>query len=256
LIEVRQARFAYPSGPPVIRGVTVSLEPGAMAALIGPNGCGKSTLVRLMAGLLKPSEGEILLDGRPLHLASPAERTRKIAYVPQGTARAFPFTAFEVVLTGRSPYLSRYAFEGRRDAEQAMEAMDAVGVAGLASRRITELSSGERQLVSLARALAQQPACILLDEPAASLDLKHRAALVRTLAGLQARRGLTVLLVTHDLSMLDPHFNVIFALRDGAMAATGSPREILQEAVLAEVFGDEHARVWHAEGRTFVWSEV
>ena len=256
MIEVRQARFAYPSGPPVIRGVTVSLERGAMVALIGPNGCGKSTLVRLMAGLLKPSEGEILLDGRQLHAASAAERTRKIAYVPQATARAFPFTAFEVVLTGRSPYLSRYALESRRDAEQAMEAMHAVGVARLASRRITELSSGERQLVSLARALAQQPACILLDEPAASLDLKHRAALVRTLADLQARRGLTVLLVTHDLSMLDPHFNVIFALRDGAIAAAGSPREILQESVLSDVFGDERARVWHAEGRTFVWSEV
>jgi iron complex transport system ATP-binding protein len=256
LIEVREARFAYPSGPPVIQGVSLSLERGAMAALIGPNGCGKSTLIRLMAGLLKPSAGEILLDGRPLNAAGSIERTRKIAYVPQATARAFPFTAFEVVLTGRSPYLSRYAFEGRHDAEQAMEAMEAVGVAGLAGRRITELSSGERQLVSLARALAQQPACILLDEPAASLDLKHRAALIRTLADLQHRRGLTVLLVTHDLSLLDPHFNVIFALRDGVIAATGPPREILREPVLADVFGDDHVRVWHAEGQTFVWSEV
>jgi iron complex transport system ATP-binding protein len=256
LIEVRNARFAYPSGPPVIEGISLSLERGAMAAMIGPNGCGKSTLVRLMAGLIKPAEGEILLEGRPLNTAGVMERTRKVAYVPQATARAFPFTAFEVVLTGRSPYLARYQFEGRRDAEHALEAMEAVGVAGLARRRITELSSGERQLVSLARALAQQPACILLDEPAASLDLKHRAALIRTLAGLQESRGLTVLLVTHDLSMLDPHFNMIFGLRDGLVAAAGSPREILQEPVLAEIFGDEHARVWHAEGRTFVWSEV
>ena len=256
MIEVRNAHFAYPSGPPVIRGVSLSLERGAMAAMIGANGCGKSTLVRLMAGLLKPSEGEILLDGRPLHASGATERTRKIAYVPQATARAFPFTAFEVVLTGRSPYLSRYAFEGRADAEQALAAMEAVGVAGLAQRRITELSSGERQLVSLARALAQQPAAILLDEPAASLDLKHRAALIRTLADLQNRRGLTVLLVTHDLSLLDPHFNVIFALRDGVLAATGSPREILREPVLADVYGDEHVRVWRAEGQTFVWSEV
>ncbi len=256
MIEVRGARFAYPSGPPVIRGVALTLERGAMAAMIGPNGCGKSTLVRLMAGLLKPSDGQILLEGHPLNAPGAMERTRKIAYVPQATARAFPFTAFEVVLTGRSPYLSRYAFEGRRDAEQALEAMEAVGVAQLAGRRITELSSGERQLVSLARALAQQPACILLDEPAASLDLKHRAALIRTLADLQARRGLTVLLVTHDLSLLDPHFDVIFALRDGVLAAAGPPREILHESVLADVFGDQHVRVWRAEGQTFVWSEV
>lgn len=256
MIEVREARFAYPSGPPVIKGVSLKLESRAMAAMIGPNGCGKSTLVRLMAGLLKPSGGEVLLEGRPLTSAVLTERTRKIAYVPQSTTRAFPFTAFEVVLTGRSPYLSRYAFESRQDAEQALEAMEAVGVAGLASRRITELSSGERQLVSLARALAQQPASILLDEPAASLDLKHRAALMRTLADLRDRRGLTVLMVTHDLSMLDPHFDLIFGVRDGLLAAAGPPREILREAVLADVFGDRHARVWHAEGRTFVWSEA
>jgi iron complex transport system ATP-binding protein len=256
LIEARNLHFAYASGPPVIRGISLALDRGAMGALIGPNGCGKSTLVRLMAGLLTPSSGEVLIDGTPLSAASWKARTRHLAYVPQNIARAFPFTAFEVVLTGRSPHLPGYGLESHRDAEKALDAMRTVGIESLAGRRITELSGGERQLVSLARALAQEPACVLLDEPAASLDLKHRAAMVRTLARLRDTRGMTVLMVTHDLSMLDPDFDTVFAMRGGAISAVGSPQEALRESVLAEIYEDQHVRVHRADGRTFVWSEV
>jgi len=160
------------------------------------------------------------------------------------------------VLTGRSPHLSRFAFEGRRDVEKAFEALETAGVAHLAARRITELSAGERQIVSFARALAQEPACLLLDEPAASLDLKHRASLVRTLLRLRDSRGLTVLMVTHDLSFIEPGFDVVFCMRDGVMVAAGEPADALREPVLAEVYGDEQVRVRRAEGRTFVWSEA
>jgi iron complex transport system ATP-binding protein len=255
-LAARNVHFAYSPGAPVLRGASLALARGAMGALIGPNGCGKSTLIRLLAGLLGPSEGEVLLDGRPLAAIDRRSRTRKIAYVPQTTAKAFPFTAFEVVLTGRVPHLPRFAFESAADAARALEALETAGVAHLAGRRITELSAGERQLVSVARALAQDPECILLDEPSASLDLKHRAGLVRTLAGLRDRRGLTVLMVTHDLSLLDPGFDVVFAMRGGIIAAVGPPAEALREPVLAEVYEDEHVRVRRAEGRTFVWSEV
>jgi iron complex transport system ATP-binding protein len=255
-LQARGIHFAYSPASEVIHGVSLALERGSMGALIGPNGCGKSTLIRLLAGILKPSEGEVLLAGLPIAGMDSYARTRKMAYVPQTVSRAFPFTALEVVLTGRSPHLPRFAFEGRRDVEKAIEALETAGVSHLASRRITELSAGERQIVSFARALAQEPDCLLLDEPAASLDLKHRATLVRTLLRLRDSRGLTVLIVTHDLSFIDPGFNVVFGMRDGAMIAAGPPADALRESVLAEVYGDEHVRVRRAEGRTFVWSEA
>jgi iron complex transport system ATP-binding protein len=255
-LQARDVCFAYSPGAPVIHSVSLALERGSMGALIGPNGCGKSTMIRLLAGILKPSDGEVLLEGLPIAGMDSHARTRKMAYVPQSVSRAFPFTALEVVLTGRSPHLPRFAFEGRRDVEKALEALETAGVAHLASRRITELSAGERQIVSFARALAQEPDCLLLDEPAASLDLKHRAALVRTLLRLRDSRGLTVLMVTHDLSFIDPAFDVVFGLRDGALIAAGPPADTLRESVLAEVYGDEHVRVRRAEGRTFVWSEA
>ena len=255
-IEARRLRFAYSPGTPVIRDVSLALERGAMGALIGPNGCGKSTLIRLLAGLLVPASGEISFDGAPAHAIERMARTRMLAYVPQTTARAFPFTAIEVALTGRSPHLPRFAFESHHDLEIANEALAIAGVAHLANRRITELSGGERQLVSLARALAQEPRCLLLDEPSASLDLKHRAALIRTLATLRDRRSLTVLMVTHDLSLIEPGFDVVFAMRQGEIAAVGPPADALREPVLADVYEDRNVRVRRVEGHTFVWSET
>ncbi len=256
MIESRDVEFAYGSGPRVIGGVSMALDRGIMGALIGSNGCGKSTFIRLLAGLLEPSRGAILVNGKPLGTTDARARTRLISYVPQSLGRAFPFSAFEVVLSGRSAYLPRYAFESRGDVEKAMQAMETVGVRELAARPITELSGGERQLVSLARALAQEADILLLDEPAASLDLKHRSAIVRTLAGLREKRGLTVLMVTHDLSMLAPHFDIVFAMRRGELMAFGPPEETLRESVLAEVYEDQHLRVRRVEGQTFVWSEV
>jgi iron complex transport system ATP-binding protein len=255
-LEARSLHFAYSPGNSVIHGVSLALERGRMGALIGPNGCGKSTMIRLLAGILRPLSGDVLLEGVPISSMDSYARTRQMAYVPQNVSRAFPFSALEVVLTGRTPHLPRFAFESRRDVGKAMEAMRTAGVAHLANRRITELSAGERQIVSFARALAQEPACLLLDEPAASLDLKHRASLVRTLLQQRDSRGLTVLMVTHDLSFIDPGFDIVFGMRDGVMVAAGPPSSTLREPVLAEIYGDEHVRVRKAEGRTFVWSEV
>ena len=124
----------------------------------------------------------------------------------------------------------------------------------LAARRVTELSGGERQMVAVARALAQEPQCLLLDEPSAALDLKHRAALMRTLAALRDAQGLTALVVTHDLHLIDPLFDHVFALRGGLLAAEGRPEEVLTDAVLADVYEDPHVRTRRVEGRTLIWS--
>jgi iron complex transport system ATP-binding protein len=256
LIEAREARFAYGRGPEAVSGATLAVERGRMSAVIGANGSGKSTLVRLLCGLLRPTGGEVLFDGRPLASLTPKERSRRIAYVPQTVSTVFPFTALEVVLTGRSPHTTRFRFETERDLAAARAALEAVEAWHLATRPVTELSGGERQMVSLARALAQEPECLLLDEPSSALDLKHRTALVRHLRRLRDGRGMTALVITHDLMLLDPYFDRVFAMRDGVVAASGAPAEVLREELLAEVYGDEHVRARRAFGRTFVWSEL
>ena len=257
LVEARGVRFAYAQGgAEVVRGVSLGVSRGRLSALVGANGSGKSTLIRLLAGLLKPSAGEVLFNGVPLRRYEPRERARRFAYVPQTVSTVFPFTALEVVLTGRSPYTTRFRFESGRDVEAARAALAAVDASHLEARPVTELSGGERQMVALARALAQEPECLLLDEPSAALDLKHRAGLIRHLRRLRDSQGMTALVVTHDLTLLDPDFDRVHAIRLGEVAAEGAPGEVLRDEVLAEVYGDEHVRARRAFGRTFVWSEV
>jgi iron complex transport system ATP-binding protein len=256
LLEARGLHFAYAAGlPEVVSGASLALRRGTLAALIGANGSGKSSLIRLLAGLLAPARGEVLFDGVPLRRIEARQRARRIAYVPQATATVFPLTALEVVLTGRSPYTQRFRFENERDLAIAHAALAAVEAAHLAARSVTELSGGERQLVALARALAQEPDCLLLDEPSAALDLKHRAGLLRHLRRLRDERQMTALVVTHDLQLLDPAFDEVFAMRAGAVVAAGAPGEVLRDEVLADVYADAHVRARQAFGRTFVWSE-
>jgi iron complex transport system ATP-binding protein len=256
LVEARGLLFAYAEGgPEVVRGASLAVARGRLAALVGANGSGKSTLVRLLAGLLKPSRGEVLLGGVPLQQIEPRQRARRVAYVPQTVSTVFPFTALEVVLTGRSPYTTRFRFESARDVEAARAALAAVDAAHLEARPVTELSGGERQLVSLARALAQEPECLLLDEPSAALDLKHRAGLIRHLRRLRDEQGIAALVITHDLMLLEPAFDQVFAMRRGEVTASGTPEEVLREDTLAKIYGDEHVRARRAFGRTFVWSE-
>jgi iron complex transport system ATP-binding protein len=255
LLEARGLHFRYGASAPVVCGATLRLERGALAALIGSNGSGKSTLIRLLVGILPPERGEVLLDGVPLERVPRRERARKLGYVPQSTTMTFPFTALEVVLTGRAPYAAGIQFESAADQEKSHAALEAVGAAHLSDRRMTELSGGERQLVTVARALAQEPAALLLDEPAAALDLKHRAALVRLLRRLRDEQGLGAIVVTHDLELLDPAFDRVHAMRCGAVVAQGRPSDVLCGEVLQQVYDDAHVRAARIEGRTFVWSE-
>ena len=254
LIQAKRLSFSYSSLTAVV-DVSLSLPRGAMGALIGANGSGKSTLIRLLAGLLKPGSGEVIFDGAELSTLHPRERAKRIAYVPQSTSNVFPFTALEVVLTGRSPYSGRFRFESLSDERIALGALNALDAAHLAFRHITELSGGERQLVTVARALAQEPDVLLLDEPASALDLKHRTQLTRALRKLRDERGITILMITHDLMLLDSAADLIFAMKCGRLAASGAPEAVLTEDVLGEVY-DAPVRTMRSDGRTFVWSEL
>lgn len=246
--------FAYAQHP-VLRDVSLELPAGSFAGLIGPNGCGKSTLLRLLSGVLTPGSGEVRLGGRSLTAVRPTERARAIAYVPQQQRSVFPFTGLEVVLTGRTPHTARFRFESEADRAIALEALAEVGAEHLASRPVTELSGGEQQMISVARALAQQSGILLLDEPAAALDLKHRAKLLSALKRLRSERELTALVVTHDLQMLDDRFDHLFALAAGELVTEGTPRDVLEEASLASIYDDPNVKTRRIEGKTFVWSE-
>jgi len=255
LLEARRAHFAYGPGVEAVRDASLLIERGSFCALLGPNGSGKSTLLRLLAGILVPGQGEILFEGSPLANIERRRLATRISYVPQSQSTVFPFTALEVVITGRSPYTSRFRFESDADREVAREALATVDALSLESRSVTELSVGERQLVAVARALAQDADCMLLDEPSSSLDLKHRARLIAILRRLREERGLTTLMVTHDLQLLDPGFDYLYAMRAGEIVAEGSPSEVLQEDRLMEIYEDPRVRSRRVEGRTFVWSE-
>ncbi|HXQ70986.1 MAG TPA: ABC transporter ATP-binding protein [Pyrinomonadaceae bacterium] len=254
IVEARSVGFAYATTP-VVNDVSLTLPRGGVGALIGANGSGKSTLIRLLAGLLTPSSGQVLIDGVPLTTIPLRERAKRIAYVPQSTTMVFPFTALEVVLTGRSPYSGRFRFESHDDKQIALAALEILDAAHLAQRPVTELSGGERQLVTVARALAQEPDVMLLDEPASALDLKHRTQLARALRRLSDERGIAALTITHDLMLLDSVADLIFAMKCGRIVAAGTPETVLVENVLSDVY-DARVRSERRRERTFIWSEL
>lgn len=253
--EARHLDYAYGNGQLVVRDVSLTSIPGSLTALIGANGSGKSTLIRMLAGLLRPCSGTIALDGVPLNDWQPRLRARQIAYVPQSTATAFPFQTLDIVLSGRTPHTLRFRSESAHDSEKAMEALENAGAAHLSGRCFTSLSGGERQMVILARALAQEPRLLLLDEPSSSLDLKHRADLIRTLVRLRDTKRLSVIMITHDLQ-LTGSFDQLLALRCGEVAAAGTPDEVLREHLLREVYGDPHVHARRMGDQTLVWVDL
>jgi iron complex transport system ATP-binding protein len=253
--EARNLTYAYDTGPLVVDEVSLTAAPGSTTAVIGANGSGKSTLIRMLAGLLKPRSGSILLSGISLDEWEPRLRAREIAYVPQSTATVFPFQVIDLVLSGRSPHAVRLRFESKHDVEKAREALELAGALHVAARPFTSLSGGERQMVILARALAQEPRLLLLDEPSSSLDLKHRAALIRTLTRLRHSRDLSAIMVTHDIQLACA-FDRIVALRCGEVVAAGAPDEVLNDRLLQDIYSDPNVRAKRMGDQTLVWVDL
>jgi len=228
--------FAYRPGAPVLQGVDLCVEPGELFGVIGPNGSGKTTLVRILSRALLADAGSVTLFGKPLEAYERRELARTLAVAPQESSLAFPFSALEIVLMGRAPFLGRFAFEGRRDLARARQALELTDALPFAERRLWELSGGEKQRVILARALAQEPRLLFLDEPTAFLDLKHQAAVYRLTQRLCRDQGLTAVAVTHDLNLAAQFCDRLLLLYQGRVAASGTPEEVLTLARLEEVF--------------------
>jgi iron complex transport system ATP-binding protein len=220
----------------VVRGVSLRVAPGEVVGLIGPNGSGKTTLVRVASRGLAPTEGVVLLNGKDPYRLSSRRAARLAAVVPQDVAPAFAYTVLEVVLMGRSPYLSPWGGGGADDWALARRAMSQANVQHLADRTVDELSGGERQRVVLAQALAQDAPILLLDEPTTHLDLRHVVDML-SLVWLQSRsEGRATLAIFHDLNLAGAYCDRIYALMEGRVVASGSPRDVITSDLLRRVF--------------------
>jgi iron complex transport system ATP-binding protein len=243
LVEFDAVSFAYPQPERrrergfSLTGVSFAIAEGEVFGVIGPNSAGKTTLLRLLTRVVAAGAGEVRLDGRAIRLLEHAELARQIAVVPQDAPRPFPFSVEQLVLMGRYPHAPGRFFESERDRSLATAAMEATGVLPLAALPLEQLSGGERQRAMLARALAQQPRLLVLDEPTSHLDLRYQAETAALLQQLNAERGMTVLLVSHDLNLAAEVCDRLLLLGGGRVARVGTPADVLQREVLESVFG-------------------
>ena len=233
-----------------LHDVSVAVQRGSLTGLLGPNGCGKTTLLRLMAGVLQPGQGSVTLNGGSLREIPRRELARQVAVVPQETHPAFDYTVLEMTLMGRHPHLGLMQLEGPDDIAIAHESLAATGTADLAHRAFATLSGGEKQRVVIASALAQSSSVLLLDEPTASLDLAYQLEVASLLSRLNRDRGVTMVLATHDLNLAAALCERIVLLKHGQVLAQGPTRETLTAAnirLLYDVDADVqfHPRAGH-----------
>lgn len=235
ILQIDHLHFAY-NGSRVIRDVSFTVDKGDLLGLIGPNGSGKTTLLKLIDGILHPEEGTIRILGTPVRKINRMELAKIVAVVPQVSPMIFPFTVQEVVLMGRTPHLGKWRFEGKKDyaiIEQAMAKTDTLALAG---RNMNRLSGGETHRVLIARALAQEPQILLLDEPTAFLDIRHQVDFLNLIQALNEEQGLTVIAVTHDINLASLYCKRIALLKEGKIQAIGRPEEVVTEEQIHAVY--------------------
>ncbi len=210
--------------------------PGEIVGILGPNGSGKTTLLKCINHALRPRTGTVLVEGKSISDMSRREIATEMGVVPQNSGVNFPFTALEIVLMGRGPSLRRFQTEGEKDLEIARKAMEATDVIDFADRSMTELSGGEKQRVIIARALAQQPKILLLDEPTLHLDVNHQIEILELVKGLVKSQMLTAVIVSHDLNLAARYCDKLILLEKGKVIAAGSVQQVLTSENMAQVF--------------------
>lgn len=246
MLEATDLSVGYP-GRVVGSGLSLALQGGEVLALLGPNGCGKTTLLKTLLGLLPALGGAVQLQGRALATWPLAGRARVLAYVPQGQASTFGFSALEMVTMGRTAHLGLIARPGAKDIAIAQDALQRVGIAHLADRSVHRISGGERQLVLIARALAQQPQAVLLDEPTASLDFGNQGLVMRAIRAL-AGEGLAVLFTTHDPNQALRCADRALLMREGRVLAGGAVAQVIEAEGLRALYSAGVRQVNDAAG--------
>ncbi len=236
ILKVGNIHFSYESDE-TLKNVSFEVHQGEILSIIGPNGAGKSTLLKCVNQLLKPSTGSVFLDNDDLLSMKQKEVARKIGFVPQNSLNKFPLSVFDTVLMGRFPHVRRFESEGRRDFEIAHKAMHACDIEHLSDRLTTEISGGEYQKTIIARALAQEPKVLLLDEPTLHLDIGHQLELLELLKALTGKKELITVMVSHDLNLAMRYSDKILIIKDGKIFNAGIPREVLTVDALRDVYG-------------------
>jgi iron complex transport system ATP-binding protein len=234
-IEIAGLSFSYGKRR-VLEGIDLSVGRGEFWGLLGPNGAGKSTLLQIISGWLRPQRGEVRLFSHPLDAWSRVELARRLALIPQKFEVGFPFTVEQLVMFGRHPHRRSLFFDGEEDLRLVRQCLEDTGTSDLADRSWHNLSGGEQKRVMVARALAQQPQVLLMDEPAAHLDIRQQVALLKMIDDIRRREGLTVLAVMHDLNLAAAFCGRLALLKQGRVVVNGSLEEVMTYRHLREVF--------------------
>jgi len=235
IVKLEHVSFRYGESW-ILKDISLEAEQREFIGILGPNGSGKTTLINVIDGIIVPQEGKIWIDGTLSHELKRQDWAKMIAVVPQESPMVFPFTVQEIVLMGRSPHLGKWRFEGETDFKIARQAMEMTDTMSLMTRSMNALSTGERQRVLIARALAQQPRIMLLDEPTAFLDIKHQVDFFDLIKGLNKNQNLTVIGVSHDINLASLYCDRIIMLRDGSIHCMGRPEEVIIESNIREVY--------------------
>ncbi|MGI9953088.1 ABC transporter ATP-binding protein [Moorellaceae bacterium AZ2] len=253
LLDVHGITYSY-SSVPALEGITFRVRPGEMIAVIGPNGSGKSTLIKCLDRALRPQRGAVMLDGRDLWEYSPRETAKRMAVVPQETVTEFDFTVAEVVLMGRQPHLSGLLRrESQRDLAIVREAMELTSILHLAERPVSSLSGGEKQRVIIARALAQEPEVLLLDEPTSHLDITYQLEILDLLEYLNRVKKISIIAVIHDLNLAAQYFPRVILLSGGKIVDLGPPEKVITTPNMKKAYNSEILLSRHPwNGRLFI----
>ncbi len=242
LLEARNISFSYRR--PVVRNVSLGLARGKVTGIIGPNGSGKTTVLRLLDGILHPATGEVLLEGSPLKNFSRKEIARRIAVVPQNGVACYYHTVFQFAMLGRSPHLSLMGFESSKDEEITRGALAMTRLVDYRDAYVSEISGGEKQRLLLARALAQESRILLLDEFTANLDINYQVELMRLVRRATLERGLATLVVSHEINLLAAYSDRMLFIAQGSVLHEGTVPEVVTRENLKELFGlDFHVRI-------------
>ena len=239
VLEAKNINYSYEDKGFSLKGVTLSLEQGESAALIGPNGAGKTTLVKILAGLNSGYRGEVLLEGKKIAEYSAAKRASLISYIPQIDNMTFEFTVDDIVSMGRRPYINETGTLRKLDKEKVTEAVCYFGLEAKRTHSYNALSGGEKRMVLIARAFAQEAKLLIMDEPLTYLDVKNQSELMEHVHALNST-GHTILMISHGINLAAEYVKRVILMKDGAVEADGTPEAVIEEKTIKRVYGLEN----------------
>lgn len=251
MIQVKELYFSYDEKKDVLKDVNISFEKGEVVSILGPNGCGKTTMLKCLNAILKPKRGYVYLNGEDISSMKRNDIARYISYVPQEHKASFPYSVQDFVLFGRSPYIGFFSVPKRHDIEASQDVLSTIGIRHLYEKRYTEISGGERKLALIARAMVSFPQILLLDEPTANLDMRHQHIVIQTIKELAEQKGIMVIMTLHDpnLALLAAKRTILF--KEGGVVNDGKTEDIVNEDKLCKLYDCQLSSI-SDKNRTFI----